>query len=378
MTTTQSAPSGGTASRSPGPGFGERSVMIRSGRVLLLLTALAAATTARAQTPEQLPAPLVTAVRESDAPSPSPFTGPALPAPPLAPPAPTFAPAPLPGPYFEVDPLLDRPPLPPPGWFAEVDVGLVIPHVKNHLVGAVQLPGAANPDTVQLGSAPLDWTGFPRIEAGYRLPSGFGAFSLSYRFLDTDGSGVTLHSRLSLNEVGLDYGNSETSLWPNWDMKWTLGLRLLYAFFDSRAEGALAAAAMSGTVVEQRESNWYAGFGPHVGLELDRQIAGTGLAVVVRGTGTLYLGRLRQVFFETATVPGGAPLSTDSATPVSQAVPAAGVFAGFRWQPPQWHEAELYLGYQYEHWWDIGKVNNTSSTAELNVQGIFVRAEWHF
>src|SRR5207302_817338 len=122
-------------------------------------------------------------------------------------------------------------------------------------------------------------------------------------------------SRLSLNEIGLDYGNNETSLWPDWDMKWMVGLRLLYAFFDSRADGAAG-----GTVFEQRESNWYAGFGPHLGLELDRRIACTGLSVVLRGEGTLYLGRLRQAFFETSTAvgPSGAPLSAESSIPVSQ------------------------------------------------------------
>ena len=194
------------------------------------------------------------AAREVDMPSPSPFTVPGPPAAvplltPPAPPMPTFAPAPQPGPYFEVDPLLDRPPLPPPGWFADVDLGAVIPHVKNHLSGQVQLPGAANADTVALPSAGLDWTVFPRVEAGYRLPSGFGAVSLSFRFLDTEGTSTVggvdgaavLHSRLSLHEAGLDYSNNETSLWPNWDMKWTVGVRLLYAFFDSRADESPAA-----------------------------------------------------------------------------------------------------------------------------------------
>ena len=131
--------------------------MIRSGRILLLLAALggAAATTARAQSPAAAPEP--------DAPSPSASPcnrrRPSLqpPAPP-APPTPTFAPAPLPGPYFEVDPLLDRPPLPQPGWFADADLGAVIPHVKNHLNGPVQLPGQRRPRYGGPGQRPA-WTG---------------------------------------------------------------------------------------------------------------------------------------------------------------------------------------------------------------------------
>jgi hypothetical protein len=353
--------------------------MSRFGRVLLLLAVLGgtATPTVRAQSPARAP----------DAPRPSEFTvkpppGAAQPLPPPSPPTPTFAPDALPGPYFEVDPLLDRPPLPPPGWFADVDLGAVIPHVKNHLSGQVQLPGVAAADTVALPSAGLDWTVFPRVEAGYRLPSGFGAVSLSFRFLDADGNGTAagpdgpaaLHSRLSLHEAGLDYSNNETSLWPNWDMKWTVGLRLLYAFFDSRADEAAPVAATGSTVFEQRESNWYCGFGPHVKLELDRQIGCTGLAFVLRGEGSLYLGRLRQAFYESSTT----GLNAESSVPVSQAVPAASFFAGARWQPPQWKAAEIDFGYQYEHWWDLGKNNNTTSSGELDVQGIFVRAALNF
>jgi hypothetical protein len=349
----------------------KESVMVRWARILLLLAALGgpAVTTVRAQAPAApeavtLPAPHVLAP---------------------APPAPTFAPTPWPGPYFEPDPLLDRPPLPPPGWFADADLGVVIPHVKNHLSGPVQLGvigplaavTAAHPDTVALPGAGLDWTVFPRLEVGYQLPSGFGAVGLSYRFLGTEGSGTAavldrpaaLHSRLDLNEIGLDYSSNETSLWPNWDMKWALGLRMLWVYFDSRALAA------GGPVFEQQESNWYAGFGPHTGLELDRQIGCTGLSLVLRGDFSIYMGRLNQRFSEAA---GGAPLIGETREALSQAVVSLGTFVGVRWQPPQWKEAEFYFGYQYEHWWDIGKNDNTTSSAELNVQGVFVRAVWHF
>jgi hypothetical protein len=353
--------------------------MVRAARILLLLAALGVtATTTRAQAPE-LPAPKPTTPPDATAPGAPPLLLPGQS--PLVistgPPTPTFAPVNLPGPYFEVDPLLDRPPLPPPGCFADVDIGAVAPHVKNHLQERVLLPGAATVNIVALPSAGLDWTIFPRIETGYRLPSGFGAFSLSYRFLGTEGNGSTevldapaaLHSRLDLNEIGLDYSNNETSLWPNWDMKWSIGVRMLWVYFDSQAESFLG---------EQHESNWYAGFGPHVGLELDRQIAHGGLSLVLRGETSYYLGRLHQTFFEESIGTGGIPVSGETLDRVSQGVMALSVFAGVRWQPPEWHDIEFYLGYQYEHWWDIGKNNNTLSSGELDVQGIFVRAAWNF
>jgi cobalt-zinc-cadmium efflux system outer membrane protein len=331
-----------------------------------------------------------TPIIRGQAPDDTPVT---LPAPTVLPPTmatPTFAPAAVPGPYCEVDPLLDRPPLPPPGWFADIDLGAVIPHVKNHMSGPVQLGIAAGlpeitsprPDIVALPNAALDWTAFPRFEAGYRLPSGFGAFSLSYRFLDTQGNSNTvgldgpafLHSRLSLNELQCEYTSDETSLWPNWDMKWAVGVRTIWMFFDSRADEPPALAAGGSTVFEQRESNWYWGIGPNVGLELDRQVGCTGLAFVLRGDFSIYLGRLRQRFAEASTT----GLFGETSEGVEQGVPTFGTFVGFRWQPPQWPEAILYLGYQYEHWWDIARNNQTTSTGELNVQGIFVRGEWRF
>jgi hypothetical protein len=354
----------------------KESVMVRSARILLLLAALGgpAMTTARAQapaTPEAatLPAPHALA---------------------SAPPTPTFAPAAWPGPYFEVDPFLDRPPLPQPGLFANVDLGVVIPHVTNHMTGPVQLgvvgPVTAItspiPNTVALPSAGLDWTVFPRIEVGYQLPSGFGAFALSYRFLGTQGNGTAtgpdgpaaLHSRLSLNDIGLDYIGEETSLWPNWDVKWAVGGRLLFAFTDSRADESPALAATGSTVFEQKESDYYWGLGPHAGLELDRQIADTGLALVLRGDFSFYLGRQHQKFAEAST--GGR--FGETIEHVGMGVPNFGTFAGIRWQPPQWKDAEFYFGYQYEHWWTFLKNDNTLSTGQLNVQGIFARAVWHF
>ena len=126
---------------------------------------------------------------------------------------------PYPGPYFEDDPRLDPPILPLPGWFADVETEIAVAHVKNKLVNTVSIGGAA-PNTVALPSAELDWTVAPRFELGYRLPSGFGAFALAYRFLTTEGTQGTigadgpasLHSRLELNEVDFDYVSREFSL----------------------------------------------------------------------------------------------------------------------------------------------------------------------
>ncbi len=129
--------------------------------------------------------------------------------------------------YFEEDPLLDVPQLPSWGWFAGAEASLVGAHTSKTMLQN-SVPFAGRMDTIALQGAPLDWTVSPRVEIGYRLPSGFGEFSLSYRFLTTDGSEsaqfptgpASLSSGLSTNTFDFDYASHELSLGDNWVMKW--------------------------------------------------------------------------------------------------------------------------------------------------------------
>jgi hypothetical protein len=367
---------------------GERNLsMIRTFGLLALLVVLAAiplAPRALAQTQK----PAATSSAELD-------VLPGLPRPPdapqslmLKPPAnPPYSCDPLPGPYFEHDPRLDPPPLPPPGWFTDVEVGLVGAHVKNRVSGMVQV-GTAPPNTVDLPSAELDWTVAPRFEVGYRLPSGFGEFCVAYRFLATDGTGVTpgndapaaFRSRLDLNLVDVDYASREISLWPHCDMKWRFGLRWADVYFDSRADEPFAAAAAGSGIFEMRTSNNFWGVGPHAGLELGHCFTESGLAVVGWVDAAILLGRIRQNFFEASTTlgPGGQLLSGNTRLSVSQDVPTVNTFAGLRWQPPSYPNSYLFLGFQYEYWWNVGRNSSTTARGELSDQGILLRAEVNF
>jgi hypothetical protein len=300
---------------------------------------------------------------------------------------PAYSCDPLPGPYFERDPRLDPPALPPPGWFADVELGIIVPHIKNRLTGVVTLPGQMA-DTVHLPGAELNWTAAPRFELGYRLPSGFGEFSLAYRFFTTEGSEsslgpdgfASLKSRLDVNMGDLDYASRELSLGPHCGMKWRFGLRAVGTYFDSRSDEPFALAAAGTGVFERKTSNNFWGFGPHVGLELARRLDGSGLAVVGRVDGATILGRLHQRFFEeTAPMgPNGQQLAADTSARVSQDVPMLTTFVGLSWQPPLYPRAQLFLGYQYEYWWNIGRDSSTTSRGELSDQGILLRAEFNF
>ena len=66
----------------------------------------------------------------------------------------------LPGPYFQQDPALDPPQLPPPGWFTAVEAEAMTAHFKNRLQDFVVLGGTAAPASklIQVTPAALDWT----------------------------------------------------------------------------------------------------------------------------------------------------------------------------------------------------------------------------
>jgi len=237
------------------------------------------------------------------------------PAPPPAPPPP-----PLPGPYFELDPRLDRPDWAQPGWFADLDLSVLKPHFKNRINGTAQIDDNP-PDSVHVGGADLEWTLSPRFEVGYRLPSGFGAFGLSYRFLTTDGSRIGLgpdgpavfNSRLDVHIIDLDYISREFSVWPLgelWKMQFRIGQRWASIYYDASSLEPFDEAAAGSGIFSARNTNRYVGTGPHGGVELVRRLERLGFSVFGRIDGWISLGRIRQGFFESSTTlgPNGLPL----------------------------------------------------------------------
>src|SRR5262249_27062322 len=154
----------------------------------------------------------------------------------------------------------------------EVGLSILAPHFKNRLIDT--LP---NGDVERVPSAELDWTVAPRLEFGYRLPAAFGQISLAYRGFGADGSstardsvassGVALRSRLDLNQLDVDYGSHELSLWPEAIMHWRLGVRLANLYYDARGSELVGGPA---GVLEREVTNHYWGLGPHGGLELSQ------------------------------------------------------------------------------------------------------------
>jgi hypothetical protein len=312
-------------------------------------------------------------------------------------PASLFAPAPptpsgyvpVDMPYLVRDPLLDRPQFPQPGWFYGAELQVVKPHFVSKLSGTVQnsaQKAAGTSTTVAPARAPLDWTVSPRFFLGYRLPSGFGEFAVAYRFLDTEGSRnllakdgpATLKSRLSFNTVDFDYSNSELSLWPRWDMRWTAGIRVLTLFTDSRANQPFAQAAAGSGIIQARDFIHPVGFGPHVGLDLARHLGDSGWALRLRSDfGTVFTWNPEGFFAETVG-PAGRPLTGQSSFFNHQGTSIINIQAGLNWQPARFSATRLFLGYQYEHWFALEDVVNSGSHGQLWDQGVVLQAIFHF
>ena len=159
------------------------------------------------------------------------------------------------------------------GWFANVEAGLIKPHIDSHLNngGNVVAPfltnntsagslntgnGASNTiilfgDKITLPVASLNWTGGPRLRLGYRLPDGAGQFRMEWSMVasqgtdtianfDASGAGF-LRSRLNVQSVSFTYGTDEfVANAPRIDRTWgaRFGLSAADVFFDSRARAS--------------------------------------------------------------------------------------------------------------------------------------------
>jgi Legionella pneumophila major outer membrane protein precursor len=298
-------------------------------------------------------------------------------------PPPAQPPAHVPGPYFRPDPLLDSPELPPLGCFATAEATLLVPHIRywSNINGTVSLSNGTT-DTVSVPGAHLDATVSPSLLLGYRLPAGFGEFAGGYRGFSTSGNQTlpgpdgpsNVHTRLDMNMADFEYASSEFSLWPWLDMRWHVGGRFADIYADSRQTTAFALAAAGSGVTDRHVVDRFYGFGPHFGLKLAYFLHDKDLALVTRVDGSFLFGRIHQSFGETTTTPGpdGTPVSGNSPFNSSQEVPILNVQVGIRWLPLS--NVEVFAGYQYEHWWEVGRLGNINTNGEMYNHGLIVRA----
>jgi hypothetical protein len=274
--------------------------------------------------------------------------------------------------YFELDPILDPPQWGQhPGWFSDVRLDVIHPQLFfGQMRHNVVVPSLSRPAHVAPGAAEQSWTVAPRLEIGYRLPSGFGGLSFSDRFFTTSGTGpfigpagMTARStRIGVNYSDWDYTSREYTSWSNWGMQWRAGIRLAETWIDSQALEPFERAAAGNGVVAQQFSNYTVGAGPHFGLELDRKFPESGLAFVMKLDIANTFTRVRQLFSaSTATsIPAGMAERGVFTQNFWQQVPILNYQVGLGWQPPRYPSVKFFVGYVYEFWWQVA----TNSNAE--------------
>ncbi len=296
-----------------------------------------------------------------------------------------YACAPLPGRYFENDPQLDPPQFHPPGFVAGVEVQAVVPHIFNTLANGAPV-GTLPVDSLQLGSSGLNWGVSPRLEAGYRLGSGFGEFLLSYRYLGVTGSTTTplgqdgpanLRTRFDLNVIDFDYASREFTPWQHVGMKWRIGMRMVYLFYDNTLTPSGLAAGESG-ILQEHAFNDFKAFGGHVGLELSRDLYAyvPGLSAVAKfDYGSSFTGTLKQGVSET-TIASGYEFGGITS---SQSVPMLAGQFGVSYEEPG-SRLSLFAGGFYEYWWNVGRLSTFSqlSRGELSMTGVTVQLKWNY
>ncbi|HEX5270994.1 MAG TPA: Lpg1974 family pore-forming outer membrane protein, partial [Gemmataceae bacterium] len=282
--------------------------------------------------------------------------GPASP-PPAPPPLSPIDSPPPPDPLPNHDTLLDTPAA-GAGLFGAVEADIVKPHLSNRLLGPAFFEDGTY-DLVQLPAARLDWTVAPRFELGYRMGDGLGEFTISYRFLDTDGKADLanfdlyadnpaglLKTRLSMDVIDFDYGTPEIPIGSDFALKGRLGVRLADVYFDSSGLGE---------VTYQRTSNRFIGAGPHATIDGWYQFRQLGFGAFARVEGALPVGDVRQHFEESFVFSDGSAFVSDGTQHGTRWVPTVNAQLGLGWAPPG-TRLRFSAGYEYEQWWYVGHV----------------------
>jgi hypothetical protein len=307
-------------------------------------------------------------------------------------PAPTpYACAPIPGRYFERDPLLDPPSFPQPGCFVGVELQAVVPHIFHDIVNTAQV-GPNAPGSVVVPVTGFDWTVAPRIELGYRLPSGFGGFAINYQYIRTNGSGTTpfapdgpasLRDTFEFNLSDFDYVSREFTPWRYWGIQWRFGFRQLHMFYRTNLTQPFGAAAAGSGIFQEQGFNAYHGYGGHFGVELDRDLSRClpGLSFVGKMDVASTFGFIRQSVSQTM-VDG---TFTTGVFRSDQASPSLLGQAGLNYRPPG-SRLDFYAGASYGYWWNLGKFNNVALNApgkptakgDLSLTGFTFRLAWNY
>jgi hypothetical protein len=293
------------------------------------------------------------------------------------------------------DPLLDRPDSAQPGFFSNVQTDVLLLHLHNRLRGPVPnaLTGAV--DQVQLGRTDLDPTAAARIEIGYRLPDNWGTCSFGYSFLASQGHEQSVTGpddviqapadkvgRLVYNLWDLTYGSREYCPDACYTLSWGAGARMMSLYFDTRGQ-FLNPGGGPGSVLAQLETNYVQCYGFWIYLDVERHLGAPGLSAFCRLEASDFFGRVHQNYAETVVgSPAQSPETFGDRFTFLVSPSILREVVGLSYAVPRWNYSRLLLGYQYEQFFQIGRLSLTDGFVDtrgsLDAHGLFLRAEFNF
>lgn len=258
-------------------------------------------------------------------------------------------------------------------FFADKEIDIAKPHLKAALTGPAIFPDGSMA-TVQPPTATLGWRGIPRIEVGWFLPPSLGYLSLTYRGFADDGRQIVsalngtpfaLRSRLDLNQIAFDYGTTAYSFAPRWFVSGRIGMAAADVYFDNVAESARQT---------QDASNNFAGAGPHFRLDVWREFnLLPGLALFAQPDLMVLVARVQQQYRESNVV-GVSTIAGSDLIRRTRTAPVFTLRAGLSYTPASLPEWRFMVGYEFEDWWNIGRIPESSSRGEFYSNGVFIRA----
>src|SRR5262249_16374364 len=135
-----------------------------------------------------------------------------------------------------------------------------------------------------------------------------------------------------------------------------------------------------GSVLRQLEIDSVWAYGFHGVFDLSRKTPIPGLAVFARIEGSGLIGRLNQAFTErlTPATDGSIPAFAQVRFNRTISLPTLSPQVGLSYTLPEWNHSRVLLGWEYEVFWDVGRIADTLGRAQLETQGVFIRAEFNF
>jgi len=249
------------------------------------------------------------------------------------------------------------------------------PHVQDSMqTDFTRMNGSKEHFSVPTASLP--WTISPSIEIGYRLPGAAGEFSFGYRFLvddhtiteNTPKGPLSIKSRLDVNIFDFDYASAWFGLAERLQAKWRLGARLATFYDDSRSSSTPPDFNLSSVYISAA--------GPHLGLDLERQIAFVpSFYLYGRADAAVLIGPTHQTF-EQFPDADGLPNTANLQFRTTGTLPVVTLEAGLTYRPPALELLRFTGGYRFEQWWNVG--TGMGGHVEMNTQGVFLRGEVDF